>query len=525
MLRRTARVGLCLAVAGCGLVGPPKTGPHGLSSYDDELRRLSAQGRFDEARTVAEDEADAAGDEVLAALNRAIVEHYAGRYEESNELLQAAELEIEERFTKSVSRAALSLVTNDRALAWLPSRAERPMLHVYGALNYLALGEPDEAAVEARRLARVLDGMVDEDGAEALDAETRRLYRSLRYFTGAVFEQAGERNDADVAYRLAGVGAARGAGSGSGAADTTEHVSAETSGVVVLVESGFVAHRVERSVHLLVGADELDDLRYGSESRRLRFARCFSQRRLDRPMNAWGVSHDDWCDGIRYSSGGSRKKGDEDDDVTYLMRVAWPTMYRPLSAAPLGPVRAFSESGAGAGPTLTAARDATALGSLPLDAAATSPEGEGEVESEADREGSGFAPGAPGSPVVSADLSGAVIHDFNRQAPEMLVKSVARSAVKYAVVQAIEDGARKEDETLADVAAVVGNALAALTERADTRSWTLLPAQIQIVRLPLPPGRHEVRVAAEGASGATLNLGEVEVRPGRVTVLSARAWP
>jgi len=516
VLRRTAaRVGLCLAVAGCGLVGPPRTGPHGLSSYDDELRRLSTLGRFDEAATLAEVEAGAAGDDVLAALNRAIVEHYAGRYEESNELLEAAELEIEERFTKSVSRAALSLVTNDRALAWLPSRAERPMVHVYGALNYLALGERDEAAVEARRLARVLDEMVDEDGAEALDAETRQLYRSLRYFTGAVFEQAGEWNDADVAYRLAGVGAARGAATGQ--ADGTEHVSAETSGVVVLVESGFVAHRVERSVNLLVGADELDDLRYGSESRRLRFARCFSQRRLDRPMNAWGASHGDWCDGIRYSSGGGRKSGKK-DNLTYLMRVAWPTMYRPLSAAPVGPVRAFGGSGAGDIPTLTAARDATALGSLPLDAVTPPPEGEADA--------SGFAPPAvPGSSVVSADLSGAVIRAFNRQAPEMLVKSVARAAVKYAVVQAIEDGARKEDETLGDVAAVVGNAFAALTERADTRSWTLLPAQIQLVRLPLPPGRHDVWVVADGGAGRTLDIGEVDVRPGRVTVVSVRAWP
>lgn len=105
------------------------------------------------------------------------------------------------------------------------------------------------------------------------------------------------------------------------------------------------------------------------------------------------------------------------------------------------------------------------------------------------------------------------------------MKSVARAAVKYAVVQGIEDGARKEDETLADVAAIVGNVFTALTERADTRSWTLLPAQIQIVRLPLAPGMHDVRVAAEGGEGRTLDLGEVRVRPGRVTVLSARVWP
>ncbi|HEM47352.1 MAG TPA: hypothetical protein ENO23_09960, partial [Alphaproteobacteria bacterium] len=166
MLRRTAVLALCLAVAGCGLVGPPKPGPHGLSSYDGELRRLASLGRFDQALVVAEEEAGGAGDDVLAALNRAIVAHYAGRYAESNRLLQAADLEIEERFTKSVSRAALSVLTNDRALAWLPSRSERPMIHVYGALNYLALGSADGAAVEARRLSRVLDGMVGDEGAE-----------------------------------------------------------------------------------------------------------------------------------------------------------------------------------------------------------------------------------------------------------------------------------------------------------------------------------------------------------------------
>jgi hypothetical protein len=478
------------------------------------LRRLSTLGRFDEAVTLAEEEADAADDDVLSALNLAIVEHYAGRYEASNEHLQKAELEVEERFTKSVSRAVLSLVTNDRALAWLPSRAERPMIHVYGALNYLALGEPDGAAVEARRLSRVLDDLVDDGGVDGLDAETRPLYRSLRYFTGAVFEQAGEWNDADVAYRLAGGGAQ------PDDADAPENVTAETSGVVILVESGFVAHRVERSVHLLVGVDELDDLRYGSEARRLRFARCFSQRRLDRPMNAWGASHDDWCDGVRYAPGGGSRTGRKKDvDVTYLMRVAWPTMYRPLSAAPVGPVRAFSESGTV--PTLAAARDATALGSLPFDAVAP-PTG---AESQSTSETADTLAAPPGAPVLSADLSSAVIRDFNRQAPEMLVKSVARAAVKYAVVQAIEESARKEDDTLADVAAVVGNAFAALTERADTRSWTLLPAQIQIVRLPLPPGTHEVRVAADGGRPRTLDLGAVEVQPGRVTVVSARAWP
>lgn len=515
MLRRAALSAVCLAVAGCGFVGPPSTGPHGLSSYDGDLRRLSASGHFDEALAVAEEDAGDAGDELLAELNRAVVEHYAGRYEESNARLQAADLEIEERFTKSVSRAALSLVTSDRALAWLPSSSERLMIHVYGALNYLALEESDEAAVEARRLARLLDRLVEEDGVESLDADSRRLYRSLRYFTAAVFDQAGERNDADVAYRLARLGS------------SGEEVGAPRGGhlgsVVVLVESGFVAHRVERSAHFLLGVGELDDLRYGSDARRRRYARCFSHRRLGGAVGSWGVAHDDWCNGLDRR----KRRGGDDDDVTYLMRVAWPTMRQAPAARPIGPVRAFS--GATALPMLTATRDAAALAveGPATGSASRSTEASPAVDTTSTH------PLDTGRPLMSADLSGAVVHDFNLKAPGILVKSIARAAVKYTVVQEIEEGARKEDETLGDVAAVVGNVFAALTERADTRSWTLLPAQLQLVRLELPAGEHPIRVAIDrggsvsrdSAAGRVMELGTVDVRPGRTTVLSARAWP
>jgi len=71
----------------------------------------------------------------------------------------------------------------------------------------------------------------------------------------------------------------------------------------------------------------------------------------------------------------------------------------------------------------------------------------------------------------------------------------------------------------------VGNVFAALTERADTRSWTLLPARVQIVRLDLPPARHEVKIAAEGARGRTIDVGPVEVPRRGVAVTAVRAWP
>ena len=62
-----------------------------------------------------------------------------------------------------------------------------------------------------------------------------------------------------------------------------------------------------------------------------------------------------------------------------------------------------------------------------------------------------------------------------------------------------------------------------LTERADTRSWLSLPAEIQMARLPLAPGRHRVAVEVLGSGNAVLCRREfagVVVEEGRRTYLS-----
>ena len=124
-----------------------------------------------------------------------------------------------------------------------------------------------------------------------------------------------------------------------------------------------------------------------------------------------------------------------------------------------------------------------------------------------------------GQALLSADLSGAAIREFNGRAPGILIKAVARAAVKYTVVNAIADDS--------EVAQVIGNAVAALLERADTRSWTLLPSDLHIVRLQLPAGTHQVFVDfdAGGRGPRPLVLEGVEVVAGQVTVVAVRAWP
>ena len=329
-------------------------------------------------------------------MDEALVRHYAGDYSGSNVAIERALVIIDDRYTKSISRAVFSLATSDRKLAYDPNFTERSFLHYYGALNYLALGDPLEAAVEARRLAYLLD---QADETDLRPAEIG-LRRSMRYFSGIVFEAAGELNDAAVAYRqvwgadveleLSRIDSERPEPGANpvdppavpdGLVIPQEIVQQPGFGdVVVLVENGFVAHRVERGVTIPLFADDQRAMQADDDASRLAAAACIANRELaDVPGFAvvatdsdppWSTGEDGACElgspqavaawteevssmfpGLGHSGGDRRrsraggddgsKKDDEDDESEddesedegfYLMRVVWPEI-RTTTAA------------------------------------------------------------------------------------------------------------------------------------------------------------------------------------------------
>jgi hypothetical protein len=91
-------------------------------------------------------------DRTVYYLDIGMLHHWNGDYEKSNEFLEKAERAIEENFTRSVSRAAASMLLNDNALAYAGEAYEDIYLNAFKALNYLALGETDAAFVEVRRI-------------------------------------------------------------------------------------------------------------------------------------------------------------------------------------------------------------------------------------------------------------------------------------------------------------------------------------------------------------------------------------
>ncbi len=512
MLRHALRICACLPLVGCAVFGPSGTGPEGMTGYDTDLRSLARSGDFDRALELTDEGEGGAGDDLLRVLHRAAVLRYAGAYAESNRLLQDAELEIDDRYTRSVSRAAASLLTNDRVLAYRPPRVERLMVHVYGALNYLALGDPEEAAVEARRLAALLDGSEDME----FDRRELRLRRVLRYFTGAVFEAAREWNDADVAYRNAWIGwdptapridpdtVPQGAELARALAaitparlDRDAPAGPDSAEIVLVLETGFISHRIERVVAVPIYRRDRDAFDSGDDEEKYDAGLCVAARAL----------------GSSYVGPRSARCSAPSGSSLFVVTTAWPALRRSEDRVVGGRLRVRGSSDPESPPDVIAgARTASAD-----ETGAAGPAGTGT---------SAWADSA--ALRLTLDLSAAYAAEFEEKLGGVVAKAVARAAAKYVVVDAARKAAKKEDKALGDVVGVLGNLAAIASEHADLRSWHLLPGALRIARVRVPAGRAELTLALDQAGRAaprTIPLGAVRLEPGDVAIVAARVWP
>lgn len=96
-------------------------------------------------------------DRVIYYLDLGMLYHYNKNYVKSNEMLTLAEVAIDELYTKSVTRAATSMLLNDNVLAYDGEDYEDIYLNIFKALNYLKLDNIDDAFVEIRRVNNKLE--------------------------------------------------------------------------------------------------------------------------------------------------------------------------------------------------------------------------------------------------------------------------------------------------------------------------------------------------------------------------------
>jgi hypothetical protein len=452
---------LGLGALGCapGALQFDAPGPDGTNARVYAVRSAFLRGDAPAALARVSGKDAGGGDQLLRLLERGQVALHAGDARTAARALDDAYWVAEGRVTKSLSNGAAALLTSDRALPYVPGPTEMAMLHYYGARAWLLQGNVREATVDARRLSALLARTHGTD-----DALPDALAAALHDVAAAIYAAAGDQADAEVAARWAA--RARGdTGAATRAAVDDDCVRCGT--VVLLAERGLVSQRGSRALGVAI-AD--GDLR-GLASLRDDAAGVASViAAIDR------ASQPQWCGWNRRAICGYERR--TLDGPLTIINIAWPELRAPRrNPATL---------------QLALGEHAVAL-----------PRG--------------------------ASVSEGVAADFGRGASGRAARAVARTAARLALADAGGKAfaqARKKDEKhkdawrVAGVAAILASGASSLAERADTRSWALLPEELVVHRLRVPAGDYVVRRG--GPEGALLET--LRVRAGGTAVVALREW-
>ncbi|MBO9700650.1 MAG: hypothetical protein J7604_10610 [Sporocytophaga sp.] len=159
-----------------------------------------AQGQLKEAEDVlAKDKKGAKGkNKLIYYLNRGVVASMQGNYNGSNDHFEEA-YRIADNHHRNLLNEGVSFLTNPKMVEYYGEEFELLMMHYYMALNYLKLGQPEEALVECKRMDIRLNQLSDKyksDNKYKRDA-------FIHLLMGIVYDANKDYNNAFIAYRNA----------------------------------------------------------------------------------------------------------------------------------------------------------------------------------------------------------------------------------------------------------------------------------------------------------------------------------
>lgn len=407
-----------------GKVMPAEGVPSSVPSYLSDAERTKQL----DVRNILKDDLDGSNAS-LARLERGRIAHLKGDFAASEEeFKQAIELsrKFEERAKISVSAVTdqlTSLVYNDSVIDYEPAGFERVMMYHFQALNYLARGNLDSAAVEVRR--------ANDEQERSLKAHEREVAEAQK----ASAEKGIGWSDLskDVANAL---GNSKAVGNS---------VKNSFQNAYTFYMSG-VVHELQNEPNDAY-IDYKKALEIANQNR-------FIQRDVARLANALSMTDDI----ARYSRQFSRvfaevKKQNADDvDLVVLFEDGLVPEKKAIKL-PL-PIPGVAGLTAFAIPTY----EVSAVPPQPLEI----------------RAGKGLI----GKTERICALDSLAVKDYQEKAPAMLARQVLRTVAKGAATAAAAHYG-------GGLGSLASSTYAVATERADTRSWRSLPQNAQLLRLPV----------------------------------------
>ena len=393
---------------------------------------------------------------LLYDMDRGMTLHLAGEHVRSNGMLEHADQEVERLYTRTVRTEAAAFLTNDNVLPYEGEPYEHVMINVIKALNYVGLGQLNEALVEARQIDHRLNVLSD----KVSDKNSYREDPFARYLTGILYEASGDLNNAFIAYRKAyeAYQASRGwlrvpspPMLGADLLRTSEalHLTTEFDEYRrVFPDTTWVSRETDRQLAQVVV------ISYNGRAPRK------EDQYLDLPISLSALQLVLLNKGVIHYS--HRQPNRAADSILYglngrVVRVALPRLMAQKTLVKGEQVTLTARTGATFMATSQLVHNTTALAEKAL----------------------------------------------AERLPSITTKALARAAVKFAAAEAATRGAQqavnKDDAVW--VGLVVGlltKGLAIASEEADKRSWRTLPDEIQIARAWVPAGEYDTHIRTVG---------------------------
>ncbi|HKT36481.1 MAG TPA: hypothetical protein VJR03_16775 [Nitrospira sp.] len=413
---------------------------------------------------------------VLYGMDRGMTLQLAGEYQQSNEVLEQAEDEVDRLYTRSVRTESLAFMTNDNSLPFEGEPYEQIMINVLKALNYACLNRWQDALVEARRIDHRLNVLADritDKGAYHDDG-------FARYLSGILYETAGDMNNAFIAYRNAYETFEASRGWSRTNVPTQLRADLLRTADALHLSQEFAEYQHQFPDAVWKSSEEQQQLAQVLVISYNGRAPLKEDQFLDLPISTDALA---LVLVNRGFTSGNRQQQRAADSVLYglngrVVRVALPKIVPQKTHVPVDTINLTPEQGPPIIVRTELAQNITAL---------------------ADK-------------ALSERIAG------------IAVKAVARAAFKYTMAEGASRGA--QHAVHGDAAPLVGLAVGLLakgfavaSEEADKRSWRTLPDEIHVARTWVSPGAYHIGSASDGTGAATKML---SLRAGETSILIQR---
>ncbi|WP_290762661.1 hypothetical protein [Fibrobacter sp. UBA4297] len=387
--------------------------------------------------------------EFLYYYDLGVLYHYNGNYKESAINFDKAEKIYDDLYTRSITNEAAAIVTNDNVRPYRARPFEVLVLHEMQIMNYLAQKDIDGAMVEVSRAQKAMTGLYQKDNDKTNDNGF------LRYLTAIVYEMAGEPDEAAIAYY--------------------KTVKAYSENILNLPKEAreFIIESLKRT-------DREDDIRIlglaNTETPKAQKAYDLGQEII---IVAY-AGHAPILTELKMSG-------------TYVNGGMLNLTYKDSKTGKI------TSSNIGAPPVAGASNGETFHISFALPEAHSFRSLVQRFNVTVDNQ-SGVRP----EKVMALDkelemnLKDDFANTMTRTAIRVVLRTIAAQAAKKAM---------KTDNAWVNLFTSIGTDIAQdQMEKADLRIALFLPNSIQMTRIPVEPGSHEVSIAAENEMGGTVNI-------------------